>query len=123
MVAPIYSNKKGIYKDLYREIDSDNKNKELSQAKKARKGIYTELYKQIQFENNENPPETNNLYALAFKKFIKDLSSQALRCYTAATIEFKFLIVALIVAKKPINDYIEYSMQNSNVGLYNNDRK
>lgn len=43
-----YSNRKGIYKDLYREIDTDNKKKEASQAKKPNKGIYVGLYRQLE---------------------------------------------------------------------------
>lgn len=42
-----YSNRKGIYKDLYREIDADNKKKETSQVKKQPKGIYKDLYRQL----------------------------------------------------------------------------
>lgn len=55
MVAPIYSDRKGIYKDLYREIDADNKRKGLekdaSQARKPRKGIYVNLYRQLKEDN------------------------------------------------------------------------
>lgn len=52
MVAPIYSSKKGIYKDLYREIDADNRKKakeeEASLASRPKKGIYVNLYRQIE---------------------------------------------------------------------------
>lgn len=53
MVAPIhseYSNKKGIYKDLYREIEADNKKKSIaaSLATRPKKGIYAKLYRQIE---------------------------------------------------------------------------
>lgn len=54
MVAPLqsnYSNRKGIYKDLYREIDADNKKKEASKARSPRKGIYRDIYKHIEKEN------------------------------------------------------------------------
>ena len=48
MVAPIYSNRKGIYKDLYRQLDADNKKKEASQAPKPKRGIYVDLYRQFE---------------------------------------------------------------------------
>lgn len=106
-----YSNRKGIYKDLYREIDSDNKKRKASQSKKPRKGIYVELYKQLNFKNNDNSHEQNNLYALAFKKMIKDLSSRISYFFLAATSEVKMLILAYIVVKKPVNSYIKNNLQ------------
>ena len=53
MVAPLqsdYLNRKGIYRDLYREIDSDNRKKEALQVKKPRRGIYVNLYKHLEAE-------------------------------------------------------------------------
>lgn len=123
MVAPIYLNRKGIYKDLYREIDSDNKKKDTSQARGPKRGIYVNLYNQIEFKNNESKPEPNNLYALALKKLIKDISSKASRCFSATTSEVKMLIAAFMIAKKPINSYIENNLQTySSQGIYYNDR-
>jgi hypothetical protein len=134
MVAPInsdYSNRKGIYKDLYREIDSDNKKKDASQARRPRKGIYIELYKQIEFKNNERKNSQNNLYGLAFKKLINDITSKASYFFSCAAGEAKMLIVACMVAKKPINSYIENNLQTCpsqgqnlglNSGIYYNDR-
>lgn len=119
MVAPLqsnYSNKKGIYSDLYREIDADNKKKDASAARKPRKGIYVQLYKQIEFKNNERKNDSNNLYVLAFKELIKDIFSRISYCFSSASREVKMLIVACMVAKKPINSYIENnwdSYQNS----------
>lgn len=111
MVAPIYSNKRGIYKDLYREIESDKNKKKKAEnthlARKPKKGIYVELYRQIEFKNNERKNNSNNLYILAFKKFINDVSSSIARFFSSATGEVKMLIVAYMVAKKPINSYIE----------------
>lgn len=110
MVAPIYSNRKGIYKDLYREIDSDNKKKRFdmdSNVRRPRKGIYVELYKQIDFKNSEQRSDQNNLYLLAFKKFVKNTLSRVTYFFSSASLEMKPLIVACMVAKKPINDYIE----------------
>lgn len=72
MAAPIYSNRKGIYKDLYREIDSNNKKREVSQAPRTRKGIYKNLYRQfeddkiaVNSENNKN----DSLHKLPLKAF------------------------------------------------------
>lgn len=116
MVAPLqsdYSNRKGIYKNLYREIDSNNKKKEFSQEKRSKKGIYVELYKQIGFKNREQRNDQNNLYLLAFKKFVKDTLSKVSYFFSPASPEVKPLIVACIVAKKPINSYIE-----NNLGIY-----
>lgn len=123
MVAPIYSNRKGIYKDLYREIDSDNKKKEVSKARKPRKGIYVEMYKQIEFRNNESNNNPNNLYALAFKTLINDLVSKVSYFFSSAAGEIKMIIVALMVAKKPINSYIENNLQTYDIeGSYYHDR-
>lgn len=107
MVAPIYSNRKGIYKDLYKEIDSDNKKKEASQIKKRPKGIYIEMYKQIGFKNNDGKTNKNDLYILAFKKFIKDILSRTSRFFSVATSDIKMLIIACMIVKTPINNYIE----------------
>lgn len=127
MVAPIHTNKRGIYKDLYKEIESNNKKKEASQVKKPRKGIYIELYKQIEFKNNDSREKPNNLYILALKKFIDDLCSKILNFISSATGEVKMLLLAFVVAKKPIGNYIEnnldnYSAKNQNLGIYYNDR-
>lgn len=122
MVAPIYSNRKGIYKDLYREIDSDNKKQDASLARKPRKGIYVELYKQIEFKNNERKNSQNNLYGLAFKKLINDITSKASYFFSCAAGEVRMLIIAVLVAKKPINSYIENNLGTySSQGIYYND--
>lgn len=110
MVAPInsdYSNRKGIYKDLYREIDSDNKKKDASQTRKPKKGIYVEMYKQIEFTNNERKNKQPNLYVLALKKLINDITSKASCILSSVVGEARMLILAMMVAKKPINSYIE----------------
>jgi len=128
MVASIqtnYSNKKGIYRDLYREIDSDKKKKKLenesSQIRKPKKGIYVEIYKQIEFKNDNSRKDNNNLYILAFKKLVKDISSKIAYFFSAATGVLKMFIVALLVAKKPINNYIENNLPTyDNEGSYYN---
>lgn len=47
-----YSNRKGIYRDLYREIDADNNKKKKMdaayQTPRAKKGIYKDLYRQLE---------------------------------------------------------------------------
>lgn len=128
MVAPLHSNyssRKGIYKDLYKEIDSDNKKKKSdidSNARRPRKGIYVELYKQIDFKNREQRSDQSNLYLLAFKKFVKDTLSRVSYFFSPASLEIKPLIVACMVAKKPIDSYIENNVQTSAIGLYYNER-
>lgn len=126
MVASLqsdYSNRKGIYKDLYREIDSDNQKRDASQTIKPRKGIYVEMYKQIEFKNNESKKNSNGLYALAFKKLIKDFFSKISFFFSSASREIKMLIVACMVAKKPINSYIENNWDvYQNSIQYNNKR-
>lgn len=107
MVAPIYSNKKGIYRDLYREIDTDSKKNICSNARSPKKGIYVELYKQIGFKSSEQRSEQSNLYLLAFKKLIKDTLSRVSYFFSTASGELKMIIVAFTFAKKPINSYIE----------------
>lgn len=72
MVTSIYSNKKGIYKDLYREIDADNKRKkkeeEASLASRPKKGIYVDLYRQLEeekavnFKSNEEKNSEENIW-------------------------------------------------------------
>ena len=115
MVAPIYTNRKGIYSDLYREIDAENKKKEASIARKPKKGIYVELYKQIEFKNNERKKDSNNfqsnLYVLALKKLVRNIFSSLSYFFSSARREVKVLIVACIVAKEPINSYIENNLQ------------
>lgn len=129
MVAPLhsnYSNKKGIYKDLYREIDADYKKKKSdidSNVKRPKKGIYVELYKQIDFRNREQLNDQSNLYFLAFKKLIKDTLSRVSYFFSMATGELKMLIVACTFAKKTINGYIENNLViYSSQGIYYNDR-
>lgn len=134
MVAPLqsdYSNRKGIYKELYREIDSDNKKKNASLVRKPKKGIYVELYKQIEFKNNERKNDSNNLYVLAIKRLVKDIFSRISYFFSSASKEVKMLIITCMVAKKPINSYIENNLQacpiqgqnhDSNSGIYYNER-
>lgn len=72
MVTSIYSNKKGIYKDLYREIDADNKKKKKEEeaylAQRPKKGIYVDLYRQLEqdkavsFKSNEENKNEENIW-------------------------------------------------------------
>jgi hypothetical protein len=134
MVAPFqsqYSNKKGIYKNLYQEIDSNNKKEKLSQTKRQPKGIYVELYRQIGFKSNDRKKDSKNLYLLALKKLVSDISNLFLKFsnfFVEATGEIKMLILACMVAKKPINSYIDndlktYQCSEQNLGNYYNDRR
>jgi len=53
MIDPIsYSNRKGIYKDLYRTIDNDNKKRDVSNVSRPKRGIYKNLYRQIEEDKN-----------------------------------------------------------------------
>lgn len=51
MVSSVYTNKKGIYKDLYRTIEIEKQSQQISQPRQ-RKGIYKDLYKTLEDENN-----------------------------------------------------------------------
>lgn len=130
MVAPIYSNKKGIYKDLYREIDSENNKKkktnEKSQLIKPKKGIYRELYKQIElektaFKNNEKHKKKN--FLLILQKMINTVFSRMTSFFSATRGEIKMLIAACVIAKKPIKSYIENYVVGAESPAYNKESK
>lgn len=128
MVAPIYPNKKGIYQDLYREIDSDNKKKANDSEKRTPKGIYKNLYAQI--ENEKIAFRDNNDQKISvfqnIQKFLNFAFSKASYIFSSVNSEIKMLILTFMVANRPINDYIENNMQSSNtssnIGIYINDR-
>lgn len=63
-----YSNKKGIYKDLYRTIDTDKKEKESPKAFYAKKGIYKDLYRQIE-EDKKAKKQDNIIHKYPIKAF------------------------------------------------------
>lgn len=54
MVSLIYTNKKGIYQDLYRTIEAEKQPQQNSQPIQ-RKGIYKDLYRTIDAEKRELP--------------------------------------------------------------------
>lgn len=121
MVAPIYSNKKGIYKDLYKQIDSDNKKKagESSQTRR-RKGIYVELYRQIEgkceaeciLKGHEKKRDSiYSQFIQGIQKFIDVAPSKATYCVSSAGNGIKMLLLACLVAKKPVNSYIDNNIQ------------
>lgn len=118
MVAPIYENKKGIYRDLYREINSENQKKKADSQKQSPKGIYKNLYINIRAENkftfgNKKKKQKDSLYNRFIKKmqgFIKFIISKISYCLSSASIEEKPLIIAYMFAKQPINNYIENSI-------------
>lgn len=126
MVAPIYSNKKGIYKDLYREIDTDRKKQTEDSAKKPPKGIYANLYNQFEIEKNafkNNQKKDKKSFILTLQKKLDYVFSKIYYLIPSARSEIKMLILTLMIAKKPINSYIENNLQAySNQGNYYNDR-
>jgi len=118
MVAPIYANRKGIYSDLYREIEAENKKKEASQIRKPKKGIYVELYKQIERDKQniffKHDEDEHTALFIQFLKVIKKVTSNVLSkiSYFISAIagEFKVIAMAFVIAKKPINNYIDQSL-------------
>lgn len=116
MVAPIYSNRKGIYQDLYREIDSDNK-KKTEYPQRSPKGIYVNLYNQIGdviFQGiDERQKETlhNNALKVA-QKLVNGIYSKISFVFSTVNAEFKMFILAFMVARQPINNYINDNIPN-----------
>lgn len=125
MVAPIYSNKKGIYKDLYREIESDNK--QIKDKKKSPRGIYANLYRQIEndmkgitFKNNNNDNNSNKtLHIQIFKSIFNDVVSKFSLLFSAVATEFKIVIFAFALAKNPVNSYIQNIEEYNEQGIHN----
>lgn len=114
MITPIdANNKKGIYKDLYREINSDNRNlkAEVASCRRQPKGIYKNLYNQIGFSFKEQQDKTmqawhaNGLQVV--RKEFNLMFSKLSYFFSSARSEIKMLMLAFIVAKKPINNYID----------------
>ncbi len=67
MANSIYSDKKGIYKDLYRTLDSDRQAESAIKCSRQRKGIYKNLYRQLEEDKvtfNQNQQAKND----GFKK-------------------------------------------------------
>lgn len=116
MVAPIYSSRKGIYQDLYREIDSDNKKKSES-PKGSPKGIYVNLYSQIGeviFQGiDERQKQTlhNNALKVA-QRLVNGIYSKTSFVFSTVNAELKMFILAFMVARKPINNYINDNIPN-----------
>lgn len=120
MVQAIYANKKGIYKNLYLEIDSDNKKKKVaadSYYKRSPKGIYRDLYKQLAgFEGREERQE-NPLVTQIIQLTQKTLSSYFSRMsyfFSSASSSLKVFMLACIIAKKPVSNYIENNVNYEN---------
>jgi hypothetical protein len=66
MVTSIYTDKKGIYKDLYRTIEAEKQPQQTCQSRE-RKGIYKDLYRtleteKISFKANEKKEEKENIW-------------------------------------------------------------
>lgn len=122
MVTSIYSNKKGIYKDLYRQIDSDKNKKTKEESHiRQRKGIYVELYNHIENKYKDkcvfkelDEKQRNSLFARFTQMVLKIIDvafSKASYCISSAGTEVKMLFLACLVAKKPVNSYIDNNLQ------------
>lgn len=130
MVRAIYSDKKGIYRDLYRTINADNQKEK--NIKRQRKGIYVNLYIQIEddkqnisFKNNRKEKRKLS-FLIAFHKIINQISPRIPYVFSSTTHGLKVLTFSCMVAKQPINYYIEkklpvYQRQECQ-GFYYNDR-
>lgn len=133
MVAPIYTNRKGIYIDLYREIDSDNKKKEIAQVQRPRRGIYVSLYKQIEgsklniaFKDKKEQDALQMKFVQTIQKNVNSILSKILCFHSYVASEIRMLLVAYVFVKRPIKNYLEtklpvYQAQEQNQGIYYND--
>jgi len=129
MVAPIYSNRRGIYKDLYREIDTKNKKEESSKTRRSKKGIYINLYRQLERDKQnilfKQDEDDRKILLTQLVKFVKkgttNFLSKISYFFSAVAGEFKMLAMAFVIAKKPINSYIENNLPTyDNEGSYYN---
>lgn len=112
MVAPVYANKKGIYKNLYLEIDSDNKKKRAEEACYYRhpKGIYRDLYKHISGFKGKEEESRSSLFSqfiLSTQTTINSYFSRMSYFFSSASSSLKMLMLACIIVRKPVNNYIE----------------
>lgn len=121
MVAPIYAHKKGIYKNLYLEIDSENNKKAKENAyKRNPKGIYRDLYTHLDnkyFTGNEDQ-QRKSLYSQVVQHLQTGFSTLTARFsyfFSIAGSELKMLMLAFFVATKPVGNYIE-----NNLDTYSN---
>lgn len=124
MVQAIYTNRKGIYKDLYREIDTDNKKKESSQVKRQPKGIYKGLYAHLgnKYFTGSEDQKRKSLYSQFFQHLQKGFSTLTSRFsyfFSTARTELKMLMLAFLVAKKPVSNYIKNNIDYTSQGYYN----
>lgn len=124
MVAPIYANKKGIYKNLYMEIDSDNKKKKTAQTSYIRspKGIYRDLYKQLAgFEGRDDSREKSLFYELfqSAQTTISSYFSKMSYFFSSASNSIKMLMLACLIVKKPVGNYIDNNINYANQGQQN----
>lgn len=121
MVQAIHSNKKGIYKNLYLEIESENKKKaQENSRKRSPKGIYKDLYTHLDnkyFTGNEDQKRKSlsSQVAQHLQKGFNTLTSRFSYFFSIAGSELKMLMLAFFVAKKPVSNYIE-----NNLNTYSN---
>jgi hypothetical protein len=123
MVAPIYSNKKGIYKNLYSQIDSDNKKTKAETCSNRRpKGIYRDLYQHILGfegkETNNNAKENMNIIQ-SVQRTIRLYFSKMSYFFSSASSSLKMLILACLIVIKPVNNYIENNIVGQEYPTYN----
>ncbi len=130
MVSPVYLNKTGIYKDLYRQIDSDNKNRESSEVsyKRRPRGIYADLYKQFENDNNQKHNQNNIVFVKLLQFIASIFDFIALKSsvfFSSAKTSVKMLILGCVSFQKPIHSYVTNYAQSyypkPNKG-YNNER-
>lgn len=125
MVQAIYTNKKGIYKNLYLEIDSENKKKaEENALKKSPKGIYKDLYTHLDnkyFTGNEDQKRKSLSLRIFYhlQKGFNTLTSRFSYFFSTARTELKMLMLAFLFAKKPVSNYIKNNIDYTNQGYYN----
>lgn len=124
MVQAIYTNKKGIYKNLYMEIDSDNKKRKTAEASYYRrpKGIYRDLYKHIAEFKGKEEESKNSLFAeivLFTQTKINSYFSKMSYFFSSASSSLKMIMLACIIARKPVNNYIDNNINYQNQGYCN----
>lgn len=115
MVAPIYDNKKGIYRNLYREIDAENKRRETFQARGPKKGIYRELYRQLEYDKlNMSLKENKQIRERKICKSLLNIVNQSFSklsyLLSSVTGKVKMLIVTCMFIKKPVSKYVENTL-------------
>lgn len=106
------------------EIDSDNKKKKKAQTSYIRspKGIYRDLYKQLAgFEGRDDSRE-NPLFYEFFQSAQTTISSYFSKMsyfFSSASNSIKMLMLACLIVKKPVGNYIDNNINYANQGQQN----